>query len=106
MWSSNIHKLHFLVPWLFSQDSSVAPMKIISDIQSLLIAAMCHIANICFSRKFLGVDDLDDKERRSKHCFVDAAIAFFRLQHLNPNVPVKTQVCISFTPWKLIYLTF
>ena len=73
-------------------------MKIISDIQSLLIAAMCHIANICFSKKFLGVDDLDDKERRSKHCFVDAAIAFFRLQHLNPNVPVKTQVCRSFTP--------
>ncbi|GJU18335.1 tetratricopeptide repeat-like superfamily protein [Tanacetum coccineum] len=75
-----------------STDSSVALMKIISDIQSLLIAAMCHIANICFSQKFLEVDDLDDKERMSKCCFIDAAIAFFRLQHLNPNVPVKTQV--------------
>ncbi|PWA96496.1 tetratricopeptide repeat (TPR)-like superfamily protein [Artemisia annua] len=75
-----------------SIDSYVAPMKIISDIQSLLIAAMSHIAKICFSKKFLGVDDLDDKERRNKHCFVDAAIAFFRLQHLNPNVPLKIQV--------------
>ncbi|KAI3756000.1 hypothetical protein L1987_55812 [Smallanthus sonchifolius] len=75
-----------------SINGSVVPMKIIGDIQSLLLAVMCHITSICFSKKSLGVDDLDDKERREKGCFVDAAIVFFRLQHLNPNVPVKTQV--------------
>lgn len=75
-----------------SINGSVVPTRIIGDIQSLLLAVMCHIASICFSRKSLGADDLDDKESRQKCCFVDAAIAFFRLQHLNPNVPVKTQI--------------
>ncbi|KAI7732217.1 hypothetical protein M8C21_006100 [Ambrosia artemisiifolia] len=75
-----------------SINGSIVPMKIIGDIQSLLLAVMCHVASICFSKKPLGVGDLDDKERREKGCFVDAAIVFFRLQHLNPNVPVKTQV--------------
>lgn len=70
-------------------------MKIIGDIQSLLLAVMSHITRICFSKKTLGVDDLNDKERREKGCFVDTAIVFFRLQHLNPNVPVKTQVCFT-----------
>ncbi|KAI3804679.1 hypothetical protein L1987_26407 [Smallanthus sonchifolius] len=74
-----------------SINGSVVPMKIIGDIQSLLLAVMCHITTICFSKKSFGADDLDDKERREKGCFVDAAIVFFRLQHLNPNVPVKTQ---------------
>ncbi|KAJ0768780.1 putative tetratricopeptide-like helical domain superfamily, histone transcription regulator 3/CABIN1 [Helianthus annuus] len=75
-----------------SINGSIVPMKIIGDIQSLLLAVMCHITSICFSKKSLGVGDLDDKERHEKGCFVDAAIVFFRLQHLNPNVPVKTQV--------------
>ncbi|KAJ9537375.1 hypothetical protein OSB04_030108 [Centaurea solstitialis] len=80
-------------------NGSVVPMRVIGDIQSMLLAIMCHIASICFSRKSFGVDDLDDKEsRRQKCCFVDSAIAFFRLQHLNPNVLVKTQVCRSLTP--------
>ncbi|KAK9077678.1 hypothetical protein SSX86_006015 [Deinandra increscens subsp. villosa] len=75
-----------------SINGSVVPMKIIGDIQSLLLAVMCHITSICFSKKSLGVDDLEGKERKEKGLFVDAAIVFFRLQHLNPNVPVKTQI--------------
>lgn len=73
-------------------NGSVIPMRIIGDIQSLLLAVMYHIANIYFSKKSLETDDLDDNERRQKSCFVDAAIAFFRLQHLNPNIPIKTQI--------------
>ncbi|XP_071727295.1 calcineurin-binding protein 1 [Rutidosis leptorrhynchoides] len=75
-----------------SIDGSVFPMRIIGDIQSLLLAVMSHIASVCFSKKSLGVDDLNDKEQSGKCSFVDAAIAFFRLQHLNPIVPIKTQV--------------
>lgn len=75
-----------------SINGSVVPMRVIGDIQSLLLAVMCHIASICFPKNSLGVEDLDNKGKRLKCCFVDSAIVFFRLQHLNPNVPVKTQV--------------
>lgn len=87
------YKVHiFMYFWCCLQNGSVVPMRIIGHIQSMLLVVMCHIASICFSNNSLGVDDLDDKERRQKSCFIDAAVAFFRLQHLNPNVPVKTQV--------------
>ncbi|KAJ9537295.1 hypothetical protein OSB04_030028 [Centaurea solstitialis] len=78
--------------WVFKMNGSVVPMRIIGDIQSMLLAVMCHIASICFSKKSLGADDVDDKESRTKNAVfsVDSAIAFFRLQHLNPHVPVKT----------------
>ncbi|CAI9277317.1 unnamed protein product [Lactuca saligna] len=75
-----------------SINGSVIPMRIIGDIQSSLLAVMCHIANICFSKKSIEVDNPDDDEKRQKCCFVDAAIAFFRLQHLNPNISIKTQI--------------
>ncbi|KAJ9537241.1 LOW QUALITY PROTEIN: hypothetical protein OSB04_029974 [Centaurea solstitialis] len=134
--------------WVFKMNGSGVPMRIIGDIQSMLLAVMCHIASICFSKKSLGADDVDDKESRLGHyivvnpssspggrilevrglrpraaCFSSRASAqnrrelvwaqcglgylfqkkkqetknataksFFRLQHLNPNVPVKTHI--------------
>nr|XP_043628202.1 calcineurin-binding protein 1 [Erigeron canadensis] len=75
-----------------STNGSVVPLRIVGDMQSLLLAVMNHITSICFSKKSLGDDDLDDSERKQKCCFVDAAIAFFRLQHFNPDISVKTQI--------------
>ncbi|KAM7493376.1 hypothetical protein LguiB_027985 [Lonicera macranthoides] len=70
----------------------VVPLGIIGNIQSLLLALMYNIADMYFSRKSCGLGVSDQNEQRQKNCFIDAAITFFKLQHLNPNVPVKTQI--------------
>ncbi|KAK9273730.1 hypothetical protein L1049_018540 [Liquidambar formosana] len=67
-------------------------MSNIGDIQSLLLVVMCNIASIFLYKRSSGLPIADQTERRQSCCFVDAAIAFCKLQHLNPTVPVKTQV--------------
>uniref|UniRef100_A0A803QRQ8 Uncharacterized protein n=1 Tax=Cannabis sativa TaxID=3483 RepID=A0A803QRQ8_CANSA len=69
-------------------DSNIVPASTIKDIQSLLLSVMCNIAGIFLSKKASGLEIADQIER---HCFVEAAIAFCKLQHLNLTVPVKTQ---------------
>lgn len=64
-------------------------MSCIGDIQSLLLSVMCNVASILLCKKSSGLLVADEAERC---CFVDAAIGFCKLQHLNPNCPVKTQV--------------
>ncbi|KAM6562519.1 hypothetical protein CsatB_022517 [Cannabis sativa] len=70
-------------------DSNIVPASTVKDIQSLLLSVMCNIAGIFLSKKASGLEIADQIER---HCFVEAAIAFCKLQHLNLTVPVKTQV--------------
>lgn len=65
------------------------PISSVGDIQSLLSSVMCNVASILISKKSSGLEVDDQAE---KFCFVDAAIAFCKLQHLNPTLPVKTQV--------------
>ncbi|KAL8126913.1 hypothetical protein AgCh_014003 [Apium graveolens] len=43
-------------------------------------------------RRSSGVAISEESEQWQKGCFVDAAIAFFKLQHLIPSVPVKSQI--------------
>jgi calcineurin-binding protein cabin-1 len=64
-------------------------MSCIGGIQSLLLSVMCNVASILLCKKSSGLLIADQAERC---CFVNAAIGFCKLQHLNPNLPVKTQV--------------
>ncbi|GMH10793.1 hypothetical protein Nepgr_012634 [Nepenthes gracilis] len=68
------------------------PTSIISHIQSLLLAFMGNIARMYFCKKPLGTAGLDQVEQKQKSCFVNAAIAFCKLQHLDLTVSIKTQV--------------
>ncbi|PON67874.1 Signal transduction response regulator [Parasponia andersonii] len=70
-------------------DANIIPASSINDIQSLLLSVMCNVAGIFLCKKSSGLLIVDQTER---HCFVEAAIAFCKLQHLNLTVPVKTQV--------------
>ncbi|KAL5558617.1 hypothetical protein UlMin_034828 [Ulmus minor] len=72
-----------------NSSSNIVPASSIGDIQSLLLSVMSNIAGIFLSRKSYGLEIADQTE---KCCFVEAAIAFCKLQHLNPTVPIKTQV--------------
>ncbi|KAK3012592.1 hypothetical protein RJ639_009245, partial [Escallonia herrerae] len=68
------------------------PLRICGDIQALLLALMYNIATSHFSRTSSGFGTSDQDEQRERCCFVDSAITFFKLQHLNPKVPVKNQI--------------
>ncbi|KAG6649279.1 calcineurin-binding protein 1 isoform X3 [Carya illinoinensis] len=67
----------------------IVPMSCIGDIQSLLLSVMCNVASILSCKKSSGLVVGDQAERC---CFVDSAIAFCKLQHLKPTLPVKAQV--------------
>lgn len=71
------------------QDNIVVPTSSINDIQSLLLSVMCNVAGIFICKKSSGLVIADETE---KNCFIEAAIALCKLQHLNVTVPVKTQV--------------
>lgn len=67
------------------------PMEIIGHIQCLLLNLMCNIANLYFSKKSSGIGVPDSIEHTERCYFVDAAIAFCKLQHLNFNAAIKSQ---------------
>lgn len=67
-------------------------MAVIGDIQSLLLMLMCNIANSCFAKKSAGPGVPESIEQNERCYFVDAAIAFCKLQRLNFNLPIKSQV--------------
>ncbi|KAL8113567.1 calcineurin-binding protein 1 [Apium graveolens] len=85
---------NFTSPCGNSQPQNVIDVasRIIGDIQISLLALMCSIVNMNFSRRSSGVAISEESEQWQKGCFVDAAIAFFKLQHLIPSVPVKSQI--------------
>lgn len=74
-------------------------MTVISDIHSLLLELMCNVANKYLSKKSSGLGISDQNDREERCYFVDAAIAFCKLQHLNPDVPIKTQVRLTTYSW-------
>ncbi|XVE70975.1 hypothetical protein DITRI_Ditri10aG0113000 [Diplodiscus trichospermus] len=76
-----------------SRDSSdTVLVSIFSNIQSLLLAIMYNIANNVLCKKSSLPVIVDQPEQKQCNCFIDAAIAFCKLQHLDPSVTVKTQV--------------
>ncbi|XP_007012204.2 PREDICTED: uncharacterized protein LOC18588015 isoform X2 [Theobroma cacao] len=72
--------------------SGTVLVGIISDIQSLLLAIMYNIANNVLCKKSSMPVIIDQLEQKQSNCFIDAAIAFCKLQHLDPSVTIKTQV--------------
>ncbi|CAA0824266.1 Tetratricopeptide repeat (TPR)-like superfamily protein [Striga hermonthica] len=73
-----------------SENSKKVPLAVIGDIQSLLLTYMCNVANSCFSKKSSGIGVLESIEQPEQCCFVEAAIAFFKLEHLDINVTIKS----------------
>ncbi|XP_031102480.1 calcineurin-binding protein 1 [Ipomoea triloba] len=64
---------------------------ILVDIQSLLLKLMCKIANSYLCQRSSVMENSDQSEPRDRCYFIDAAIAFCKLQHLIANVPIKSQ---------------
>ncbi|KAJ8774813.1 hypothetical protein K2173_017259 [Erythroxylum novogranatense] len=73
-------------------DGNIVPLGIIGDIQSLLVAVMRHIATNYLCKGSSVSVSADETEQKQTRCFLDAVIAFCKLQHLVPTIPIKTQV--------------
>lgn len=67
------------------------PVSTIGDMQCLLLSVMCNVASIFLSKKSSDLVITDQIERS---CFIEASIAFCKLQHLNIMITVKTQVSL------------
>lgn len=64
--------------------------------QLLLLTLMCYLIQMLSHRKSnTGVANLSPSTITYSSSFVDSAIAFCRLQHLLPAVPMEHQVCLS-----------
>lgn len=71
---------------------------VIGCTQLLLLTLMCHFVQTLSHRKSnTGVPNLSLSTRTYSSCFVDSAIAFCRLQHLLPAVPMEHQVALLVT---------
>ncbi|CAL5360391.1 unnamed protein product [Camellia sinensis] len=74
-----------------SKNGFIALLRIIGDIQSLLLTLMCNIVSTYFSKKSAGPAISDQIEQSRRYCFIDSAILICKLQHLNPNVKTQWQ---------------
>ncbi|WOG89454.1 hypothetical protein DCAR_0208692 [Daucus carota subsp. sativus] len=70
----------------------IVALGIVGEIQLSLLALMCSNLNMNVSRRSSGVSVSEESEHWQKGYFVDAATAFFKLQHLTPSVPIKSQI--------------
>lgn len=91
-----ISKCASLLKNLINRDDDLnnvtVPRDIIGDIQRLLLTLMCNIAKMCFCKNSSGVTNPDQTEQKQRCFFVNAAIAFCKLQHIDLTVPMKSQV--------------
>ncbi|KAJ1281626.1 hypothetical protein BS78_04G319800 [Paspalum vaginatum] len=67
-------------------------VSIVGDIQSLLLTIMCAAVKIILSRKPSCSGTSYQVDQLESSCLIDAAIAFCKLQHLDPTISIKTQV--------------
>ena len=79
-------------------------MSIVGDIQSLLLTIMCAAVKIILSRKLSCSGSSYQVDQLESSCLIDAAIAFCKLQHLDPTISIKTQVYTTFILAKVIEL--
>lgn len=78
------------------QDGLSIPVSIIGHIQSLILTVMCNVVGTLLCQKSSGLGTGNQTEHLESQCLVDAAIAFCKLQHLIPAIPIKTQVSPAF----------
>uniref|UniRef100_A0ACD5W9S4 Uncharacterized protein n=1 Tax=Avena sativa TaxID=4498 RepID=A0ACD5W9S4_AVESA len=74
------------------EDGLSSLVYIISGIQSLLLKIMCAAVKMIVWRKLSCSGTSDQADQLDSSCLIDAAIAFCKLQHLDPTISVKTQV--------------
>ncbi|CAN6309808.1 unnamed protein product [Urochloa humidicola] len=74
------------------QDGWSSLISIVGDIQSLLLTIMCAAVKIIISRKLSCSGTSYQVDQLESSCLIDAAIAFCKLQHLDPTISIKTQV--------------
>nr|BBB89279.1 tetratricopeptide-like helical domain containing protein [Hordeum vulgare subsp. vulgare] len=74
------------------QEGLSSLVHIIGNIQSLLLTIMCAAVKMIVWRKLSCSGTSDEADQLESSCLVDAAIAFCKLQHLDPTISVKTQV--------------
>lgn len=70
------------------QDGFAIPMATVAQIQNVLLIVMSNMARGLFRHKPVCMGHLES------NCFVDAAMAFCKLQHAITSIPVKTQVSL------------
>jgi hypothetical protein len=58
---------------------------------------MCAAVKIILSRKLSCSGTSYQVDQLESSCLIDAAIAFCKLQHLDPTISIKTQVCSNAT---------
>ncbi|KAM1022369.1 hypothetical protein ACFX15_042521 [Malus domestica] len=78
--------------------SDTIPMSSIGDMQCLLLSVMYNVASIFLSKK----SDLANTDQIERNCFIEASIAFCKIQHLNAMINVKTQVDLIVTMHDLL----
>lgn len=78
------------------QNAVVAPRDCIAGIQSLLLTVMSNIVRHLLSKRDSDSQIADEIEEEQKSCFVDAAIGFCKLQHLDSTISTKCQVSHGF----------
>jgi hypothetical protein len=89
------------------QDGLSSLVYIIGGIQSLLLKIMCAAVKMIVWRKLSCSGTSDQADQLDSSCLVDAAVAFCKLQHLDPTVSVKTQVHATFIlPIQFMVLIF
>lgn len=92
------HRLIYIITYLQDGQDGWSPlMSIVGDIQSLLLTIMCAAVKIILSRKLSCSGTSYQVDHLECSCLIDAAIAFCKLQHLDPTISIKTQVCASAT---------
>ncbi|KAG9455727.1 hypothetical protein H6P81_000235 [Aristolochia fimbriata] len=89
--SQSATRVKYLIEQGESQDGVTASLDAIGEIQYLLLTVMCHTVGV-LCQKSSGSVLASQAELLESRCFVDAAIAFCKLQHLNLAIPVKSQV--------------
>ena len=86
------HDIFYWILIILLQNNVTVPRDIIGDIQRLLLTLMCNIAKMCFCKNSSGVTNPDQTEQKQRCFFVNAAIAFCKVQHIDLTVPMKSQV--------------
>ncbi|KAG8062156.1 hypothetical protein GUJ93_ZPchr0003g16628, partial [Zizania palustris] len=74
------------------QDGFSSLVSIVGDFQSLLLTIMCAAVKMILSRKHSCTGPSYQADQLESSCLVDAAIAFCKLQHLDPMISIKVQV--------------
>ncbi|KAF3781600.1 hypothetical protein EJ110_NYTH36544, partial [Nymphaea thermarum] len=77
-------------------DGFIIPMGTVAQIQNVLLIVMSNMAREFLRHKPVCMGHLES------NCFVDAAMAFCKLQHATTSIPVKTQVDLIVTMHDLL----